>query len=190
MMRSNSGSLCDRTRLSVLVGLALVNVCAAAPFREYPIGDEIKTNQLKVAAVYLPPVTMDSPGHDHADMEKFSEPGREKIHLEADIHASEGNVNGFAAGDWVPYLTIKFKLKHVESGKTIESALAPMVAKDGPHYGATVRMMGAGKYTLLYRIETPVASAFGRHTDEFTGVAPWWKPFEVRWDFEYKGLPK
>jgi len=27
-----------------------------------------------------------------------------------------------------------------------------------------------------------------RHTDKETGVARWWKPFEVKFDFKYVGL--
>ena len=168
---------------------SIVVAASAAPFREYPIGDEIATNAITVAAVYLPPVTMDMPGHEKHDMEPFAQPGKEKVHLEADIHATRGNKNGFAAGEWMPYLSIHYKLTHLDSGKMSEGVFAPMVERDGPHYGATVRMLGKGKYRLIYSIEPPVASAFGRHTDDITGVAPWWKPFELQWEFDYTGLP-
>lgn len=160
---------------------------AQAPFREYPIG-EAEKNFMTIVAVYLPPITMDTPGHQH--MERFAEPGREKLHIEADIHATKRNPNGFAAGEWIPYLTVKYKLEHLPSGKSVEGKMMPMVAKDGPHYGASVRMMGKGKYKLTYFIEPPVATEFGRHTDEVTGVAEWWKPFEVSWEFEFNGLPQ
>lgn len=173
-----------------LIGLASFVASAAAPFREYPIGDEVETNAMTIAAVYLPPVTMDTLGHDHGDLEKFAEPGKEKVHLEADIHAAKGNRNGFGAGEWMPYLSLHYKLTQLQDGKTIEGMFMPMVAKDGPHYGATVRMLGKGKYTLVYHIEPPTATAFGRHTDAMTGVAPWWPAFEVRWEFEYNGLPR
>jgi uncharacterized protein involved in high-affinity Fe2+ transport len=174
----------------MLLAVLVAAPALGAPFREYPIGDPVETNHMTIVAVYLPPVTMDAPGHDHADMEQFAEPGREKIHLEADIHAAKGNENGFAAGEWLPYLSIAYRLTRVEDGKTVEGTLAPMVARDGPHYGATVRMLGAGKYKLVYHIEPPAASAFGRHTDAMTGVAPWWKPFDVQWEFDFKGLPR
>lgn len=177
-------------RLLIAGLLGWSTVTFAAPFREYPIGDEVETNSMTIAAVYLPPVTMDMPEHDHADMEKFTEPGKEKVHLEADIHAAKGNQNGFAAGEWLPYLNIHYKLTYLRSGETLEGQFAPMVARDGPHYGATVRLRGTGKYKLTYRIEPPTASVFGRHTDETTGVAPWWRPFDVQWEFDYKGLPR
>ncbi len=169
--------------------LAVPGVVHAAPFREYPIGDEIETNAMTVAAVYLPPVTMDTPGHEHADMEKFGEPGKEKVHLEADIHSAKNNPNGFGAGEWMPHLTVTYKLTYLKTGETLEGRFMPMIARDGPHYGATVRMRGTGKYQLTYRIEPPTASVFGRHTDEITGVAPWWPPFDAQWEFDYKGLP-
>ncbi len=175
---------------AILIALLMAAPAMAAPFREYPIGDEIQTNAMTIAAVYLPPVTMDTPKHDHTDMEKFVEPGKEKVHLEADIHAGKGNQNGFGAGEWLPYLSVHYKLTYLKSGETLEGQFTPMVARDGPHYGATIRMRGTGKYKLTYRIEPPTASAFGRHTDEITGVAPWWQPFDVQWEFDYKGLPR
>ena len=142
-----------------------------------------------LAAVYLPPVTMDHGGATHEALDQFAKPGTEKIHLEADIHAGKGNKNGFAVGEWMPFLRVHYKLTHQDSGKVAEGTMMPMVAKDGPHYGATIRMLGKGSYILRYRVEPPVASSFGRHTDETTGVAPWWEPFEVQWEFKYEGLP-
>ena len=69
-----------------------------AGFREYPIGDEVEKNQIRIAAVYLPPVEMDGmPGTGSSSL----------IHLEADIHATEGNRNGFAKDEFVPYLVVR-----------------------------------------------------------------------------------
>jgi uncharacterized protein involved in high-affinity Fe2+ transport len=31
----------------------------------------------------------------------------------------------------------------------------PMVASDGPHYGANIKMMGVGNYKVTYHIEPP-----------------------------------
>src|SRR5262249_25160327 len=61
---------CRMKKLVIAGLLGWSAVASAAPFREYPIGDEIKTNAMTIIAVYLPPVTMDMPGHDHGDMEK------------------------------------------------------------------------------------------------------------------------
>ena len=31
---------------------------------------------------------------------------------------------------------------------------------------------------------------FGRHTDRLTGVRPWFKPFDVEYEFTYVGIGK
>ena len=65
-----------------------------------PIGDEIEKNQIRIAAVYLPPVEMEGmPGSGSSSL----------IHLEADIHATEGNRNGFAKDEFVPYLVVRLR---------------------------------------------------------------------------------
>ncbi len=152
-----------------------------APFREFPIGDEIRRNGMKIAAVWLPPVTMEG-------MEVGTE--SDLIHLEADIHAIKGNTNGFGVGEWMPYLTVKYTLVHKESGQKIEGRMMPMVAKDGPHYGASIRMPARGAWSLTYEIRPPTENGFGRHSDPVTGVDPWWEPFTVAWDFDYQGVPQ
>jgi len=160
-------------------------VSAAGTFREYPIGDSVEKNELEIAAVWLPPVKMDNEaGLD--DLKKKR--GGMDIHLEADIHAIEGNKNGFGAGEWVPYLKINYTLTR-EDGHTISGDFVPMVAKDGPHYGAQV-FLPFGKYKLVYHISPPSSNGFGRHTDPVTGVAKWWKPFNVSWGFTFRGAKR
>jgi hypothetical protein len=115
------------------------------------------------------------------------------IHLEADIRAVKDNVNGFAEGDWVPYLTVRYELAKEGAKQTLTGEFMAMVANDGPHYGDNIKLMGPGKYTLKYTIYPPNASMnshFGRHTDKDTGVAPWFKPFEVSYAFTYAGIGK
>lgn len=155
---------------------------AKAPFREYTIGEEIEreAERLRIAAVWLPPVTMD--GHPECNRA-----GPHVVHLECDVHATRGNQNGFALGEWIPYMAVAYKIE--QDGKVVrDGKFLPMVAKDGPHYGATIEMPGAGRYKLTYRLEPPSAGGLGRHTDPVTGVAPWWKPFEVSFDWDYKGV--
>lgn len=153
-----------------------------AGFREYPIGDPegFTKNQLRIAAVWLPSVTMDggSAGNSGA------------IHVEADISATENNVNGFASGEFVPYLKITYKLTS-EDGKTVvdQGAMLPMVARDGLHYGTSMIPPKPGTYKMTYAIEPPSAGGLGRHHDPVTGVAPWWEPFQVTFDWEFDGVP-
>src|SRR5262249_32356204 len=112
-----------------------------AGFREYPIGDEVEKNQIRIAAVYLPPIEMeDMPGTSSSSL----------IHLEADIHATEGNRNGFAKDEFVPYLVLDYAIVRLDGGRShatepIRGTFMPMVARDGLHYGASVDMPNAGK---------------------------------------------
>ena len=88
--------------------------CAApADFREYPIGEEVEKNQMRIAAVCLPPVKMEG-------MADPSSSGL--IHLEADIHATEGNRNGFAKDEFVPYLLVHYTIVPARSEGEIRRA--------------------------------------------------------------------
>ncbi len=62
----------------------------ALAFQEYPIGDEIEDteNHFKVALVYFQPVPMEPQG-------MMLSPDQADIHIETDIHATEGNECGF-----------------------------------------------------------------------------------------------
>ena len=164
--------------------LAATSLSAAA--LEYPIGAPQNVAGMEVAAVYLQAVEMEPEGH----MRKASE---SDIHLEADIHALANNANGFAEGMWIPHLLVKYELTKLPSGEVIKGNMMPMVASDGPHYGDNVKLKGPGKYKLKYRIHPPSADPrnhFGRHTDRLTGVRPWFKPFEVEYEFTYVGVGK
>jgi uncharacterized protein involved in high-affinity Fe2+ transport len=153
-----------------------------AGFREYPIGDEVLKNHMRIAAVWLPAIAMEG-------MPALPS-GSDVIHLEADVHATEGNPNGFARDEFVPYLKIRYTITKSDGGETIhQGELMPMVARDGLHYGASLAMPGAGSYRLSYAIEPPTAGGLGRHSDPVTGVAPWWEPFEVAFDWDYPGPP-
>lgn len=149
-------------------------------FREYPIGDEVEKNGMTVAAVWLPPIQMDGQAMGGSDV----------IHVEADIKATAGNPHGFALGEFVPYLKIAYAITPAKGGPAVQKGdLIPMVASDGLHYGASVAMPSAGEYKLTYSIQPPSAGGLGRHSDPVTGVAPWWQPFEVSFDWDYPGPP-
>lgn len=169
--------------LAVAVGMGLAVTAMAA---EYPIGKPSEHAGLEVAAVYLQPVEMDPPGmmRDAKDSD---------IHLEADIHALADNPNGFPEGAWAPYLEIGYELQKKGSDKVQKGSLMPMVANDGPHYGDNVKLDGPGKYALTFIVAPPGASHanhFGRHVDKETGVAAWFAPFKVNYEFVYAGTGK
>jgi periplasmic iron binding protein len=146
---------------------------------ERPIGEPVDKNHIEVAAVWLPAVAMDGMDVGGADL----------IHLEADVKATEGSPNGFALGEFVPYLKIMYTIKTSAGEQVDRGELRPMVAKDGLHYGANVPMPRAGKFRLTYAIFPPSAGGLGRHSDAALGVAPWWTPFEASFDWDYPGPP-
>lgn len=167
---------CTATLLSGLMAAP-----AARAFQEYPAGEPIIINEMEIAAVYLQPIDMEPRG--------MGLPAAQSdVHLEADIHAVEGNKNGFGAGEWIPYLTINYTLTNTDTGKSQQGTFMPMVAGDGPHYGANIKMMGVGNYKVTYRIDPPAKAGMHRHTDKETGVGRWWKPFDVSYTFKYTGL--
>ena len=154
---------------------------------EYPIGQPQHRAGMEIAAVYLQPVTMEPEGM----MRKASD---SDVHMEADIHALANNTNGFAEGAWIPYLQVKYEITKLNDNAKFSGEFMPMVASDGPHYGDNVKLAGPGRYRVKYFISPPSAhnggKHFGRHTDRQTGVRPWFKPFEVEYEFTYAGIGK
>jgi hypothetical protein len=151
---------------------------------EYPIGKPANRNGMEIGAVYLQPVVMEpAMGLPAAQAD---------VHLEADIHALEDNPNAFPPGAWMPYLGIHYELTPGGSNESISGDFHPMVASDGPHYGANVKLAGPGRYHLKYTITPPSVHGkpFMRHVDKETGVAPWFQPFTVEYDFVYAGVGK
>ncbi|MBI5235446.1 MAG: iron transporter [Deltaproteobacteria bacterium] len=171
-----------KTMLLAVIAVALFQATASA--LETPIGVPQSLYGMEIAAVYLQAIEMDPKG--------IMKPRAESdIHLECDIHAAENNPNGFAAGEWMPNLVIWYTIVKMDTKQKIEGQMMPMVANDGPHYGDNVKMMGAGRYKVVYRITSPREKGeFGRHTDRETGVRDWFKPFEIEWEFDYFGAGK
>lgn len=141
----------------------------------------VEKHGMEIAAVYIQPVTMEPlmAGMMPAD-----------IHLEADIKALADNPHGFAEGAWIPYLTVTYVISKKGSDWQTIGTLMPMMASDGPHYAQNIKLDGAGKYQLSYKIEAPTREAFFRHTDKETGIPQWWAPIELEWDFVFAGYGK
>lgn len=165
----------------VILGTSVATMSTHALAGDVRIGS-VNKNGMEVAAVYIQPVTMEPM------TEEMKKPA--DIHLEADIHAIKGNEQGFAEGDWMPYLRISYVIKKKGSSWSKSGTFMPMAASDGPHYAQNIKLDGAGKYQLTYHIKPPSLKVFYRHTDKETGVAKWWKPFDVSWDFTYVGIGK
>ncbi len=169
------------TKNILALSLALGTASPPAAAGEQPIGEPVQRNGMEIAAVFLQPVEMEPrlPGMKAAD-----------IHLEADIRAIEGNGNGFGEGEWVPYLAITYHIRKLGSDWSTLGIFMPMVASDGPHYAANIKLDGPGKYHLRYHIAPPPYSGLYRHTDRETGVGEWWTPFDLEWNLTYVGTGK
>jgi uncharacterized protein involved in high-affinity Fe2+ transport len=157
-----------------------------AGFDEFPIGDDIEfksqdgTPYITVAGVYLQPVDMLPAGRSLSKAES-------DMHMEADISALEGNELGYGAGDFVPNLTVKYEIVKNEDNKKIEGTFMPMNASDGPHYGANIKLDGAGTYTVRFIIQNPEGQGYLLHIDEETGVPGryWTQPLVAEWEFPF-----
>jgi uncharacterized protein involved in high-affinity Fe2+ transport len=174
--------------MALLLGLALAPAAlaqapgeeGAAGFEEFPIGDDQIVPPLLIAGVYFQPVDMEPLGMGGLAAAESD------MHMEADISALEDNGLGYGAGDFVPDLTVKYRIQK-EGGKLIEGNFMPMSASDGPHYGNNVKLDGAGKYKVTFIIESPDKQGYLLHVDKATGVPGrfWTKPIEVSWDFDW-----
>lgn len=169
----------------LFAALLAMSLCFGTAFaKETSISHKpIVKNGMIIGAAYLQPVHM-------APMLTGMDGGKTDVHLEADIHANKDNAQGFQPGAWIPYLNITYKLTKKDSNWQSFGPFMAMVASDGPHYGRNVKLDGPGKYTLTIFIEPPSYSGFFRHTDKETGVAEWWKPFSIQWDFAWAGNGK
>lgn len=172
-------------RLAAAVVLAALLPLAGAAAKETLIGKPVTRNGMIIDAVYLQPVSMSPviPGLE-------SDPAQADVHLEADIHEGSSVQRGFQPGDWIPYLTVSYLIGKRGSDWHDFGTFMVMTASDGPHYGANVKLDGPGRYTLSLKIAPPPYAGFFRHTSRQTGVAPWWKPFEVNWTFVWAGNGK
>lgn len=166
----------------ILTGLVASSLFASSVVLadETPIGESVLRNGMEIAAVYLQPITMEPQG-------LMRPASKSEVHLEADIHALKGNKNGFGVGQWIPYLTVDYKLKNTDTGKVKSGTFMPMIASDGTHYGQNIRMLGVGNYELTFTIKPPVTSLM-RHTDKATGVGKWFKTFDADYKFKYLGM--
>jgi uncharacterized protein involved in high-affinity Fe2+ transport len=153
---------------------------ATAGFEEFPIGDDQVVGPLNIAGVYFQPVDMEPAGLGGLPASQSD------MHMEADISAVEGNELGYGAGDFVPYLTVRY-IAEKQGGKKIEGAFMPMSASDGPHYGNNVKLDGAGTYKITFIIENPEKQDYLLHVDKETGVEGrfWKEPIVVSWDFDF-----
>ena len=160
-----------KTLIATTLLAGMITAPAVLGFKEFPVGEPVTMNEMEIAAVYLQPVDMEPRGMGLPA-------AKSDIHLEADIHATKGNKNGFGEGEWMPYLTIQYTLVNSDTGEKQEGTFMPMVASDGPHYGANIKMMGVGNYKLTYHIDS-LQRILTRHQKQVCTVTPMKKPVLV-----------
>ena len=130
-----------------------------AGFDEIPIFEDEEVGFMNVSAVYFQAVPMT----DGNSIEDYD------IHLEADVSALENKL-GYGVGDWVPYLTVDYKVTDEASGDTAaDGTFMVMSASDGPHYGANIKLPNAGTYTVEFTFHSPAENNYLLHTDAETG---------------------
>ncbi|MDR2601533.1 MAG: iron transporter [Spirochaetaceae bacterium] len=154
-----------------------------AGFTEFSLGDDFVLGPLNVAGVYFQPVDMLPAGAGLPASQS-------DMHIEADISAAENDL-GYGVGDFVPNLTVQYEVIR-SSGEKIEGTFMPMNASDGPHYGANIKLPGAGgpgTYKFRFMIQNPEAQGYVLHVDQETGVPGrfWGAPLTAEWDVDYAG---
>jgi uncharacterized protein involved in high-affinity Fe2+ transport len=164
--------------INTVAALLLVILSTSAHAREYFVGGPVHKNDMEIVANYLVGVEMapKTAGMAH---------GADAIHLEADVHATADNANGYPDGAWIAYLTIDYAIEKQRSPWKASGTLKPMIARDGPHYADNIKMDGPGTYNVTYRFTSPEANGFLRHTDKETGVPAWWQPFTETFTFTF-----
>src|ERR1700760_1793143 len=152
--------------------------------QEFYVGEPVVKEGMQIVPNYLTGIEMD---HMLAGMAM----DKNALHIEADMHATAAEAQGFSADAWIPSLTIKCTLtKDGAPAYRKTGQLFPMTAKDGPHYASNVDMAGPGTYHLTYEIAPPSQNGFIRHVDKASGVPDWWKPITASWAFTYPSKTK
>lgn len=174
----------SKSRIFALTFAFSAAVCGSVSAAEIPVGKPVHCGGMEIGAVYLQPIEMEPEGIMRAVADS-------DMHLEADIHATEDNANGFQEGSWIPYLQVHYELTKQGETESLQGMFHPMAANDGPHYGDNIKVRGFGKYHLKYTILPPAKdSMFGLHSDKETGVAPWFKTCIAEYDFVFAGTGK
>ena len=110
------------------------------------------------------------------------------FHMEVDVSGLKDITLGYGAGDFVPGLTVDYKIALKDgSGTPVTGTFMQMNASDGPHYGANIKLDQAGQYTVTITIHSPQENGWVLHVDPETGVKGrfWTQPIELTWDWDY-----
>ena len=131
-----------------------------AGFEEIPIFEDEEVAFINISAVYFQPVPM-------VGATSYGTEGYD-LHLEADVSAMENSL-GYGVGDWIPYLTIDYKITGSDGTVAAEGTFMNMAASDGPHYGANIALPNADTYSIDFTIHSPAEMGYLIHSDAETG---------------------
>jgi len=151
---------------------------------EYPIGIPQHKAGMEIATFFLEPVEMEPENATRAATDS-------DIHLQTMVQALASNRNGFAEGMWIPYLTLKYEIHKIDGDYQVSGECLPIISRHGPYYGSNVRLDGPGRYRLRYSVLPPGQNrqvSFVRHSSRSSGVRPWFRPFEVEYEFTFAGF--
>lgn len=175
---------------TIVLLTAALFVSAVADAAVIQLGKVEHRQGMSIRVLSIQEVMMSHGGHAGHDMGAMADPSQPPgMHLEAKIFMEEEG-RGFPPGSWVPYLGVQYRLTKQRSDWSAAGLLIPMLANDGPHYGANVPMQGPGSYRLEITLTPPEPAEFPIHMDRETGVDGWWQPFTLGWDFAYFGVGK
>ncbi len=131
-----------------------------AGFVENPIFEDEKVDFMNLSAVWFQAVPMENETMNYSAEDA-------DIHIEADISALENDL-GYGVGDWVPYLTVDYKIDTTDGKEVVAGTFMEMAASDGPHYGANIKL-DPGTYNLTITIHSPGENGYLIHSDSETG---------------------
>ena len=131
-----------------------------AGFVENPIFEDEKVDFMNLSAVWFQAVPMENETMNYSAEDA-------DIHIEADISALENDL-GYGVGDWVPYLTVDYKIDTPDGKEVVAGTFMEMAASDGPHYGANIKL-DPGTYNLTITIHSPEENGYLLHVDDVTG---------------------
>ncbi len=156
---SSSAATSTADTSSAVVDESQAADAGAAGFTEIPIFEDEEVGFMNVSAVYFQPVPMTN---GNEDIENFN------LHLECDVSALQNDL-GYGTGDWVPYLTVDYKVTGTDGTDAASGTFMVMSASDGPHYGANIKLDKADTYTLTFTFHSPEENGYLIHTDAETG---------------------
>lgn len=167
---------------AIFASMFFLAAVSAASAKEFYVGEPVVKNELQLVPHYLEGIQMDR-------MPEGMSMDPKAIHLEIDVHATKGETHGFHEDEWIPFLTIGYKIEKVGGKFKTKGRLFAMTAGDGPHYANNLTLAGDGDYHVTFMIDPPSKAGFIRHTDKATGVPAWWEPIKADWTFHYPSKP-